>query len=227
MKKEERYANAIECIKEIKSGGTNYILSLWRLLLPEASHYSARLLSNSSSRLCDLDDMMQESYFALLKALDTVCFINFDLDNLYQFIAYYKWCIRGQTDKIRGVGLKHDPMLNPLSLDQRLGDGESDDDDYHRYIPDESAEEDIRKKEHQRYLSELKKAFAEYDSFLDPLEIKVIHMRYYEGKSTPEIAEAINRNTGYVNTLEHSAFLKYRTAYHGIDLKSFLISGIW
>ena len=132
-----------------------------------------------------------------------------------------------QPRSLRQTGRSRKILLNPLSLDQRLCDGESDDDDYHRYIPDESAEEDIREKEHQRYLSELKKAFAEYDSFLDPLEIKVIHMRYYEGKSTPEIAEAINRNTGYVNTLEHSAFIKYRTVYHGIDLKSFLISGIW
>ena len=125
MKKVERYERALITIAEILNGNDKLAYKLWLILLPEAKKESARLLAYTNSNICDMEDMLQESYFALLRTLDKYTFTAYDSDNLYQFIAWYKNAIRAQTRKLRAVDRKPDPLLNAQSMEaSAFDDGE-------------------------------------------------------------------------------------------------------
>ena len=212
-----------DCIKRIKSGETELMPSLWYMCYAYTKKVCSRyIFREEGNHMYELNDLINCSYIALVTAVERWEPTEEAIDiNVKTFMAYYRRCISNETSKIRCRYYAHDPNLHAKSLNLPI-DYDTEDEQI-ILLPDESAEEDFKGKIHSLYIAELKKALAEYDSYLDPLEKTVIHMRYYEGKSTFEIAKAINRNSCYVNSLEHTAFFKYRTSYHGIDLRRFLL----
>lgn len=221
MKKEERYKNAIECIIKIKSGDISYIYGLWLFLKPEAMRESKRLLSYTESRLCDLDDMMQESYFALLSTLDRYCFKCYDLDNLYQFIAYYKNAIRRSTSKMRALYLRHDPMLNTCSFDKKIGDDEED--DFFNFTPDETAEMRYQDVVQAIYLNDLRRAIKNLMEVLTPKESTVITEKYFNDLTFMQIASKHKIPIRVVIDTEKRALHKMKVFSEQVNLRSFLI----
>lgn len=221
MKKEERYATAINAIIGIKNGNDALIYKLWLALLPEAKKESARLLTYVHPGLCDMEDMLQESYFALLRTLDKYCFTAYDNDNLYQFIAWYKNEIRAQTRKLRAVDRKPDPQLNAKSMDAAaFDDGEKTNADL---VPDPNSFLEFEDQVTYVFLSELRDALFTLISNLSDKEKRVIEERYFDCRLLKDIAIGMHIKERSVIDIERTALLKLKIHESEVHLRSFLV----
>jgi RNA polymerase sigma factor, sigma-70 family len=222
MKKEERYEKAIEAIRRINFGDTSHVYGLWCLLRPEARYFATKLLCvKNDTRLCEIDDIMQESYFAIIKTLQKYKFANYDMGNLYQFIAYYKNEIRAQTREIRAMSRRHDPMKEKSSLDECFAD--DNEGTILDLLPDPVATMRFEERVRVIYINELRSSLNKLMEYLSEQEKRVIYLRYFQLFSITKTANETSLNERTIIDIEKRALNKMRLHSEEVNLRSFIM----
>lgn len=210
-------------IKEIKNGDYNSINNLWATLLPITKKLAFRLLFNrGSTDLFDAEDIVNESYFAIRQAIEHCKFVTWDDKEICSFIRYYKFCIRGQTMKLRGIYCKHDPIRNAKSFDAKLKD-DSDDFTLANVTEDIISSKQFEDVLLSVYQKELHSALNTLIKLYLPEQEKlVIYAKYYDNRTDLEIAKALGITAGDVRAIESRAIFKLRCHQEEVKLSAFL-----
>lgn len=131
-----------ELVERIQTGETEYILILWDQIKPytrsRVYRYFARLSSRCAVAGVQSEDLIQESYLALLDAIET-----YKTDCGYYFISHLKYRLQNQfnhTARLR-LASQRDDILNRDRLDIVSRISEESALMFAEVIPDKTAEE--------------------------------------------------------------------------------------
>lgn len=221
IEKQEEYIN------RIRQGERDLIYPLWELLKPLTMRFLTRYINISKSkgeRLFDKDDLLQESYIALLRALD------YWDPQKGAFSAVYLWMIQSGTQAVRGSKGK-DIIFKALSLDMPINNSESDSIiTLGDTVEDNTASECFEEAEQRAYIKELRAAFEEINKQLNSEQIAAIRAKYYkdnsmvQGMSMDQIRAAERKAMRiYHNPLNRKKLERFvDIRYSNVGFKSFI-----
>lgn len=175
-----------ELVMLIQEGRTELLSELWDNTYKLLRMLTGRLYKAYAGCLiaagADLDDFIQESYFALLDAVKA-----YKPDSKFKFNTYLKLSIRNRLRNL--IGRKNDAALRSVSLDEPIGDEDSDGDTRMDMIRDEDVdvEGDVVEK---GYTEQLHDDIEECLDLLPQIDKDVIVARFYKGQSLKAFAEA-------------------------------------
>ena len=202
-------------IERIQQGGRQLIPELWELLRPLTSAYINRyIFRNRGERLYDADDLMQESYLALLAALD-----------YYQpekgaFAAVYLWALQAATRATRGT-VSRDAIFTATSLDEPLDYSGETEITLGDQLEDTTAGQSFEDAERREYFSELRRLFVEIDIQLTPEQRAVIRARYYDGLTLLQTGERLCLTLEQCRSAEGKALRVFRKPHNLKRLRLF------
>ena len=177
-----------ELAVKIQEGKTEYYPLLWeqteRLLYVYMQRYKSKLQYRFDSVGYTDEDIMQELYFTLPKAVKS-----FDNTKDCKFTTYLKYFVSNCIFNIVGFNRKEDLLNKSVSFDSLVSDN-PEDGTFLDLIEDESAEEEFCKVEDSIYYSELRKILFEImKTTLSPAELKRIQEYYFNNKTIVKISE--------------------------------------
>lgn len=182
-----------ELVLRIKDGEEDLIPSLWDRILPSLRYYSSEYYRNHKAR-CDQvgieeEDLMQESYFALLKALST-----YEANRDYTFITHLRYPCRNhfaKCIKLRAARRTPDALNSTtISIDATV----SADNDlmYAEVIPDPHAEEAFTEMERTQLRHEVQHEVSCAVARLPERENTITVMHAFQGFSFTECSKVLN-----------------------------------
>lgn len=220
-------AKQLECLEAVRNGDTGRTGELWELLLPFSNSFIARYLRhNNGSRCYDEDDLRQETYFALLQALEIW------KPEKGEFLTAYTWMIQKRLRTASGLNGK-DPIIHATSLDKPL-DNEDDISMLSEIIPDKSAEQQFDNVDQAEYLSKTGQILNEIcENQLNDKQKQVIKGKYYGNKALSELSEDMGVSFQRCSQIEKEALkifqrpdnmkriVPYYVTYSGTGLQAF------
>ncbi len=218
MTTQELIAKQSEYIERIQQGERNLITDLWELLRPLTFHYIQRYCYFAKGeRLYDESDLWQESFIALLSALDY-----YDTAKGGSFAVVYMQMIQNQTRKLRGL-TGRDAIFAAGSLDVPLdNEGESATTRLD-LIEDRAALDAYENADKLAYCSAVHEVLEEIEcEQLTDQQRRVITARYYCGLSANQTAKALGASWDEVISEERKALKVYRHPRNAARLRSFV-----
>ena len=190
----------------IKSGNKDLLPALWENVRNFVYMYCNRFYL-SQLKLCqaaniDIDDLAQEGYFSLLKAVKS-----YDPEKGYKLLTYMSYHLKNSFNELIGLRTKKeqkDILNNSLSLYTPLGDDliiadtVADDNDY------------IGTAESKLYNEELHNDLEKELNMLEPIKSDILRQIYYEGHTEAEAAQNMQLTLSYTRGLKQSALNKLR-----------------
>ena len=178
-----------ELAMQIKQGNKTAVDELWKATKPFIYKCCFRFY-NSKTELClsagiTVDDLIQEAYFALLKAVES-----YKPLKGYKLLTYMTYHLQTAFNELTGVRSSKKETLNySTSLNTPLGnsDGELE---LLETIADDST--DIEDAEKRIYNTELHNDLDEAMSKLNPTNKEILESIYYKGYTVNDIAKSYN-----------------------------------
>jgi RNA polymerase sigma factor (sigma-70 family) len=215
-----------ELATHIKRGENDLIPLLWeqciRFIKSRARKYiKAFLRESGDARGCELDDLVQQSYFALLAAINA-----FDESVGYKFLSMLDFPLRTAFAEVMGfrtARIKNDPLYNALSLDMPVN--EERDSAMYDFLPDETTEgagsiEELAT--HDLYIQQLHETLELSLARLSAQQQDVLRKRYYENLTCAQVAEMKGITPQGVNSVEGNALAKLYASREITGLSEFL-----
>lgn len=210
MTKQELIARQTEYLNRIRAGERELIVKLWELLRPLTARYISRYnFRDRGERLYEEADLWQESYIALVSAVDEW------QPERGSFANVYLWAIQHRTRKLRGTA-GSDAIFNACSLDEHVtGADGSEGVTRGELIEDENGAAAFEDADHAEYLAQLRQVLAEINAKgLTAEQRAVIDSIYYKCRSVKDTAEALSMTDKQCKKLKHDAINVYRSPHY-------------
>lgn len=215
-----------ELVMRIKSGEKNLIPELWeqvKNLIAWKTHRYFNLHSADNNLYYDVDDLIQESFFALLQAIE------YYEPGEWQFSTYLCQTIKTafatasgkRTPKQRGNPLNN-PFNECVSLDKPLND-ESDETLLDFISADEN---DYEYAEDKIYNEQLHNTLERAMSTLSKEKSQLLHELYYEGRSETELSKKYSYSTQSISNKKCGALNQLYFERKKNGLEAFLSDNI-
>lgn len=191
-----------ELASMIKNGNKKAIPKLWeqveKLLYLLCNNLYIRHNEVLSRAGVQIDDLTQESYFAFLDAIQ-----GYDESKGYKFTSYLNYPLLNHIRSL--VGGKSQTALNTAdSLERPIEDGlmvaDMVADSNNSFLPVEE----------RLYWEQVRKDLEQGISALDGMQQAVVRGKYYNGMSTKDLSQQLDRTYEYMRGVEHSAFRRLR-----------------
>ena len=212
-----------ELAMRIAAGEKDLIPILWEQIMPfvlykaEMFYYSQ---GEEKSYLYELDDLVQESYFALLSAVN-----HFDCKKDYQFTTLFGLTLKSAFENIVGYKSKrrrNDPIKYAYSLDGFINgnDRAENDTTLMEILPDPNNE--IEAFEDSLYTQQLHVALENALKTISKKHADILKEIYYNNKTQAEIAEKYNCTRKNIDNTKTRALHQLKKNYATNGLKAFL-----
>jgi len=195
---------------KIKQGSIDLLPQLWEQIKLFIYRYSYRyftLYGDSCTKAgADVDDLMQEGYFALLDAVQA-----YKPESEYKFLTFIGYPLKNHFNALvgfRGASGRNSLLNNSMSLDKPL-DGTQDILLGHS-VPDAKAECEMDSVVAADYQDRLCNDLQGCIDDLPPDQQEIIKKKYYHGSALTEVALQTRKNYSMVKTLEQKALYKLR-----------------
>lgn len=207
----------------IKQGDNGYMPQLWeqvrKIVVMIAAKYYNRLENKCG---LELDDLIQEGYFGVLKAVEY-----YEPDSEYKFSSYLNFNLKNVFDRMTGMryGGENDKILNcALSLDAPIeNDGENDNLTLLDTISNKSTSSySFEKNEQSVYNRDLRKVLDKALGQLSEKRNKIVTLNYFFNMSQSQIASVLKCNRSYISSEIREALLQMRTGPYCKELCSFI-----
>lgn len=170
----------------IKGGNKDLIPDLWEAVKNFVFMYCNRFY-NSNTELCrsvdvELEDLTQESYFALLRAVES-----YEPEKEYKLLTYMTYHLKNMFNELTGLRAKKYEALNrAMSLYTPMNDNDTE-------LIDTVADtaEDIEEAERRIYNKHLHDDLEKALNRLKPMQESVIKKIYYNGLTVKETGKAL------------------------------------
>lgn len=204
----------------IQEGKTEYYSQLWTQNEKLLYLYLHRFKHNSQERIDSYgltdEDIIQELYFALLKAVES-----FDSKKEYKFTTYLHYHVLNTFRALVGAHKKTDLLNISASLDNLVSDS-PEDGTFIDLIADESAEEEFCKLEESICNEDVREILDEaMQNYLSPAELKRIREYFFNNKTIQKISEEENCSHSAVSYSIKNGLNKIKRSPEGERLRSF------
>ncbi len=193
-----------ELALKIQAGETEYMLDLWEAVRPLLAKLVQPYLERAARMQYDMDDLLQESYFALEGAVQA-----YDRDKGFAFTTYLNY----QVAKVMRQPLKRwngkNRCIFAASLDAPIGD-DGDDATLQDIIPDQDYILEATAIEHVQS-SELMQVMEQR---LTQQEYNVLYCRYWQGLTLDAVGRFFNHQREWARSIEARAIRKLRRYRH-------------
>ena len=195
----------------VQCGETELIPVIWERIEKLVNWYAKRFYNLLSAPQCDLEDLTQSGYIALVKAVN-----HYNPNADAKFSSYLLFWLRQAFDDTAGLRRPRDAMMH---LGKSLDDPLSDESEtvVADLIEDPTATAAFDEAERRIFNEQLHEALEGVLQMLDADEASVMRRRYYDGLRPEEIGvrqEILN--------LEHRAMRKCRSPAAMKSLRQFL-----
>lgn len=195
---------------KIKQGSIDLLPQLWEQIKLFVYRYSNRyftLYGGSCAKAgVDVDDLIQEGYFALLDAVEA-----YKPESGYTFLTFMKYPLKNHLNAIVGFRTssgRNSPLNNATSLDKPL-DG-VEDITLGDSVPDARADSEMDSVVTADYQDRLRDDLQGCIDDLPPDQQEIIKKKYYHGSALTEVALQSAKKYNMVLTLEQKALRKLR-----------------
>lgn len=205
----------------IKAGNTELYTVLWQqikgLLYRYARKHYHQYYNKCISSGIELNDLIQESYFALCDAVKA-----FEPSTGFKLSSYLAYPIKNRFAEMHGFrGRKNEPLLHGvISIDTPLTDTE----EYTLAdtLPSESASSDFETSAERIYNEQLHNALDKaMNTTLNKNQAFVLREHYYSNKTLSEISSIINVSSSRAQQIEHKAIRALKGGKSKEILKAF------
>ena len=214
MTKQELIEMQQALIFRVKNGESELLPELWVAFRPLIEFYIRRYMIKTvdGTRLFEVEDLIQESYFALVKAVN-----RWEPNKGASFSTVFGWFFIPATRAIRGTKSK-DAIFFADSFDRRL----TDDDNFelNSVIEDKASIEEfeqiddgICRRQQRGLLQEI------IDNQLTDIQRQVIQLRYYEGLTLSQAADRLGIGFTKCKSIENSALKVFRLPSNIVKLR--------
>ena len=205
MRPQEDSMTNEELAQRIKAGEKDLIGQLWEQTDRLRRYFIEReLIATDKAERAEAagvarEDLLQESYFALLRAVDV-----YDPETGFAFSSFLKYPIKNIVNQALGLRTekgRNDPLTNASSFDAPIGD--DDDETFLRYlaVKNDPIGEATDRLYREKLREDLERSLAE----LPEREESLIRAVYYEGKTLEQASERIGCSCKYAWELEQEA----------------------
>lgn len=190
----------------IQEGHTEYIEQLWLqirpLLFKMANLYYHRYSEHYKKAGITLDDMTQETFFALLEAVHA-----FKAEKGYKLTTYLTYHLKTTFNCLAGHKAKS-RLNEAISIETPIRYDEGNPLTVADTIEDKTAIEDIENTERAIYNKQLQIDVETAFKLLTPVEKNLIIQKYYRCNNYSDIAHAYNITLTQYNNIIHKALNK-------------------
>jgi RNA polymerase sporulation-specific sigma factor len=195
-----------ELAVRIQAGETALISALWEQTERLIKLIAYKFYSGNKDRCTavgvEADDLYQQGYFALLKAVKA-----YDASKDFKLTAYFSFHLKNafrEITKMRSTGWEK--KQEPISLDAiRYENAEGNGVTLLDSLVDISAEADLDSIIESDYTQQLHADLVAAMSELPDIQRKIIELIYFDNVDTDEAAKAIDKNPNYVRTIQQRA----------------------
>lgn len=207
----------------IKQGDNGYLPQLWeqvrKIVVMIAAKYYNRLENKCG---LELDDLIQEGYFGVLKAVEY-----YEPDSKYKFSSYLNFTLKNVFDKMTGkkYGGENDRILDSaLSLDAPIENNKGTDeltllDTISNSI---TSSYSFEKNERSVYNRDLRNVLDKALSELSEKRNKIVTLKYFFGMSQSQIATIFKCSKSYIGAETKEALVQMRAGPYRKELLSFM-----
>lgn len=197
-----------ELVLQIKAGQSKLLPVLWAKVSPfisnRASSYASAILAHDGFlRGFDVDDLIQQGYFALLGAIEY-----FDPAVGGTFLTVLDLKLRTAFQEVRGIRLsrsRNDALSASISADQPVNSDSEE--TILEFIPDLSC--DIADQVTRIiYIDQLHNALERGMNSLTKKQAYILRQKYYAGHSIADIAQEQGQSISNIGDQEHKALRK-------------------
>lgn len=206
----------------VKNGQTEYLSELWERVRPLCSwmarRYYCRLEDSGKTHGCEVDDLIQQGFFALYDACASF------LPEKAAFSTHFGWYLRNRFAEAAGIrSSKRDPILSSVSFDAPLSD-DDDDGDHYDVIPSNA---DTAGAAIERvYKAELHQRLEDVLDDLPENEAELMRLLFWEGMTAAEIAEITGEQVLKIHRSREKAMRRLHHAVrftrHGRALRKYI-----
>lgn len=212
-----------ELAMRIAAGEKDLISILWEQIMPFIIYKAERFYysqGEEKNRLYELDDLIQESYFALLSAVKY-----HDCKKDYKFTTLFGLTLKSAFENVAGyksARRRNDPIKYACSLDEVLNskDGAENDTTLMEILPDKNNEIEIF--EGRLYNQQLHIALENALNTISKKHADILKEIYYNNKTQAEIAEKYNCTRKNIDNTKTRALHQLKKNYATNGLKAFL-----
>ena len=203
-----------ELARKAKDGDRDALIELWEQNHGLAAYISRRRYNQQEShgRMCgvDMDDFMQTTFLALVKAVGY-----YDPEKAFSFNSYWTNCIKNEFNVLLGVrSTKRDALNFCVSIDRALTvDGDADDGTLKDMIPDPTDE--MESSNERIYRSQVNDVLHREIDKLTPDQQRALHCRFWQGMTRARTAGIMGITIGKADELEHTAIHTLRRRLKG------------
>ena len=189
-----------ELALRIQAGETEYMVDLWEAVHPLLAKLVQPYLERAARMRYDMDDLLQEAYFALEGAVQA-----YDRDKGFAFNTYLNF----QVAKVMRPLLKRwngkDRYIFAASLDTPIGD-DGDGATLQDVIPDQDCMLEATAVEHVQS-SELMQTM---EKRLTQQEYNILYYRYWQGFTLEAVGRSFDHQREWARSIEARAIRKLR-----------------
>ena len=158
---------------------------------------------------CEVDDLIQSGYFALLEAVRS-----FTPEKECSFLTVLGYRLKTAFSEACGIRTsKRDPMLHSMSLDAPIGD-DPEGDTFGDYVQDER--DQFEELHDQMYLDQLRETMDSSASKLDAAQMETIYRLFVKGETLEQISKEAMTTPEKVRRWERNAFTQLRKPSAGL-----------
>lgn len=192
-----------ELAQRIKAGEKDLIGKLWEQTDRLGRFFIERELAAGKAERAESagithEDLLQESYFALLQAVDV-----YDPATGFTFSSFLKYPIKSAINQAIGLRTEKErraPLSSALSLDAPLS--EEDDETYLRYCAD--PEDQFGEVNERLFREKLREDLERSLEELPHLEAEVIRAVYFDGQTLEQAGARVGRSMNHAWMLEQN-----------------------
>lgn len=206
----------------INGGRTDLMTDLWERVQPfiKMKAFAALCLADREYPGAELEDLTQEGYFALKRAVDS-----YKPEHEHRFLTHLGYHLKTSFAGVLGYRTsKRDLIKKCTSLDIPINDDEPEGETRLDFLPDDS--DLIADKEDQIYQEQLREALEGLIGLLNPKGADIIRSYYFAGESARDIARRWNTTLHRGNALRDSYVKQLRSmsrySKEGWRLRKFL-----
>lgn len=195
-------------IADIQRGQRERLPELWDTVRNFAARQANRRLAayraNNSDCAVDVEDLLQESFLAMVEAADT-----FKAGGRMSFLGWWDFRLKTVFNEALGVRWKrtlNEPVHQCTRLSQPVTEGEGD--TLGDFLPADN--EDFQKVELMIWRAQLHTALQDALGELTQAQRDILYQRYYEGRTRAQIAQAQGVTRESIRTREVRALAAIR-----------------
>lgn len=204
---------------EAQDGDSSTVAALWESV-KGFIRWQARRRFHAVGNMggVELDDLIQEGFFALVEAIND---FNPKRGNFLTLLSFHLLKVFAEAEGFRGT---KDPLNNAASLDEPLDAIFGDGSEQCRadIIPDEKAEAAFTDAEQKLFIQDLHRALTKALDALSPAQREIIKARYFEGRTLKRVGEERGITASRARQIEGDALRKLRQQAGKYGLEQFV-----